>query len=219
MSESCEEFNLDEREIAAESVILDTTLNERQISMLDYSIILINKLADIQLKNEHLLAYNKSLFDHKCVDALLSFFKRDAFLEKFSDTYDPHDKAVGILATLRNISENPFYEKQEWHNNKALEILSEFAPKCHFADTYAQILDEVRANIEQKSLGGCLDYLRELDDPARILDDEQVYANVFFMKFVVKNSIFRGNHFISYYYLPSIYLIIANSKLCRKNVL
>jgi len=193
LSELSEDFNLDEREIASDTVILDTTLNERQMSILDYVIILINKLADIQLKNEHLFAYNKSLFESKCVDALLSFFKREKYLDKLSETYDPHDKTVGILATIRNISENPYYDKREWEANGALEILSGFAEKCHFTETYKQILDEVRANIAQKSLVECLDYLRELDDPARITDDEQVYADVFFMKYAIKNPLFKGN--------------------------
>jgi len=193
-----DEFDLEEREIASDTVTLDTTLNERHLSILDYLIILINKLADIQLKNEHLFEYNKSLFEHKCVDALLSFFKREKFLDKLSETYDPHDKAVGILATIRNISENPYYDKQAWHNNKALEILNEFAPKCHFVDTFAQILEEVRTNIVQKTLGECLDYLRELNDPARILDDEQVYADFFFIKFAIKNSIFKGKLILLY---------------------
>jgi len=193
LSELSDDFNMDEREIASDTVILDTTLNERQMSILDYVIVLINKLADIQLKNEHLFAYNKSLFESKCVDALLSFFKREKYLDKLSETYDPHDKTVGILATIRNISENPYYDKSEWEANGALEILSGFAEKCHFTETYKQILDEVRANIAQKSLAECLDYLRELDDPARITDDEQVYADVFFMKYAIKNPLFKGN--------------------------
>ena len=193
LSDLCDNFELGTIDIAAEIPNTETSLTERQMSILDYAIILVNKLADIQLKNEHLYGYNKRLFEQKIVDVLLSFFKREQFLDKLSEFYDPHDKIIGVIATIRNISENPYFDKKAWQHSQTIEILDMFSQKCHFRDTYNEIMSEIHMNIHQRGLVEFIEYLKELEDPMRILDDEHVYADVFFVKFMVKNVIFKDH--------------------------
>ena len=184
-----ENFDISNCKIAEKTLNPEADVNERKVSMLDYIIIIINKLADIQLRNEYLFEFNKKLFDNKVLEALLAFYKCEAYLKKFSDHYDPDDKMIGIIATIRNISENPFYERQEWKNSKAEETLKEF--KSEFPEMYNPLLEEVVANINQRNLDEFLAYLNELDDPAKIFDDFSVYKDIVNMKYYIKNPIFK----------------------------
>ena len=191
LSKICNKFDISKVNIAMNILKPNLDANERKISIMDYVIIIINKFADIQLKSDYLYEFNKRLFDNKVVEALLTFFKNEKYLNKYSETYDPHDKIVGIIATIRNISENPFFDRQAWKSFKTEEILKEFNPKCAFPDVYKPILDEIITNINQKSLDEFLIYLNEFEDAKTVFNNETIYKDFIFIRYYVKNPIFK----------------------------
>lgn len=84
-SEICDEFEVNDKvRLNRSSLHADLDENGRKICMLDYLIFVLNKLTDLQFRNEIMLNFNKRMLSHKLLEALLSFFKRERYLSKRS---------------------------------------------------------------------------------------------------------------------------------------
>ena len=81
----CEDFEIsDKMRVNRAALNLDMDENGRKICILDYLIFITNKLTDLQFRNEIMFNFNKKLLNHKLLDSLMMFFKRDKYLNKRS---------------------------------------------------------------------------------------------------------------------------------------
>jgi hypothetical protein len=178
---SCDEFVIEKIKIARSSHNLITDLNERRISILDYLIIILNKLSDIQSASKHLIEFNKRLIENKIIDTLMSFYTHDNYLKKRAENFDPHDQMIGLMATIRNLSENPYFDKENFIKNNYLEVLKKFGKKCHYKDAFHQLYGEIEVNVTQKNLEKILLVFNELDFSS-LVENDQVYHDFFAIK-------------------------------------
>lgn len=183
LSGLCDEFIIEKVKVAnSSSIKLITDLNERRISVLDYLIIILNKLADIQIVSKHLIEFNKRLLDNKLIEILMSFYKHENYLRKRVVNFDPQDQMIGIMATIRNLSENPYFDKENFKSNNFLDVLKNFGKKCRYKDAFNKLYIEIELNVSQKNFEQILLFFNELNHPALLIENDEVYHDFFALK-------------------------------------
>ena len=162
----------------------------RQVANLDLSLAILYKLTESQLKNAHLFDFSVRCVEEKVIEALLSLFECDLYLNKISANYDPHARILDILGVIRNLSENPLLPKEVWSRFRVEETLAQFWHKSTCPNKYKKLHDEILRNLRHKTLVQFIEFLLELNEPAKITRDETVYNDLFFIKYQVKSPSF-----------------------------
>ena len=85
LSDTCDEFEINDKvRLNRSTLIHDLDENGRKICILDFLIFILNRITDLQFRNEIMFNFNKKLLDYKIVDVLMTFFKREKYLNKRS---------------------------------------------------------------------------------------------------------------------------------------
>ena len=166
-------------------------LNERNVSIFRYVNEITFALTKHQYENEDLIKFNQMLvLKTKLLNKLIRFFDYDNS-ENFELTQ--------IADTIRNISKNAcFMDKQLWKNLDVEVRLKKSSAKMNDAN-FKKIVNGTILRINQKSLSEILEYLIELKDAQLIIENKQVYIDLFYLKKMVKKSLFTEFHlFIKY---------------------
>ncbi len=91
------------------------------------------------------------------------------------------------MATIRNLSENPYFDKLEFERMNGLSLLRSFGQtisdkKVALQEAFELLYAEIESNLKQKSLNEILAFLNELGQPDKILENESVYTDVLYIK-------------------------------------
>lgn len=85
LSDTCDEFEINDKvRLNRASLSADLDENGRKICILDYLIFILNRITDLQFRNDVMFNFNRKLVEAKLLDVLMSFFKRDRYLSKRS---------------------------------------------------------------------------------------------------------------------------------------
>ncbi len=166
-----------------------TDLNERPILIFDFVLEIVYRLTEHQLKLETLLEFSVRLCEVNVCDALLSFFKRDKYLNKSWTNYDPHKRIINIMGILLNVSENPFVK---WTDAQKLDIevvlLGYASPHVK---VYTEMTERILKNVNRcASLSEFLLFITSSlhGDPVRIVENEKCYNDLFFLRYKIKSN-------------------------------
>lgn len=183
----------------------NTSLNERQLSILSYCVLIANRLADIYYKDENLFEFSKKLIRKGIIESLFSFLRREKYSKLTSDHYDAQDQIIGIIATIRNFSENSYIDKKVWKNAEAEEKLKNYVDKTEYKGQFVELMDEIILNINQKPLNECLENLIKLDEPSVISQNLTAYHDFYFIKEIFKKPIFKDYYLFMKYDMCSLF--------------
>lgn len=200
LSKRCQKFGSDQ--------------NEKPILILDFVLEIVYRLTEFQLKIEHLLDFSLKLHDKGLCDVLLSFFRRDKYLSKTWENYDPHKRIINIMGVLLNLSENPYLK---WTNEKRLDIeVTLLGFSSPHVKAYGDLTDKILKNVNHLSLVEFLTFLTNLNDTVRIGESEKVYNDLFFLRYKIKSHEFNEeNLFITSKFLDLLvgFLVYVNEEL------
>jgi hypothetical protein len=168
-----------------------TNQNEKPILIFDFVLEIVYRLTEYQLKFEALLEFSVRLCNEANVcHALLSFFKRDKYLSKSWTNYDPHKRIINIMGILLNVSENPFVNWSD-ANKLDIEVILVGYASPH-AKVYAEMTEKILKNVNRfTSLTQFLLYLTSSSlngVPSRIVENEKVYNDLFFLRYKIKSK-------------------------------
>lgn len=136
-----------------------------------------------------------------------------------SDDYDPGDQILSIVATIRNFSENPNYEKSIWKSLNMEKALNDFAVECNHHEIYMELMNEILTNLNQKTLDECLVFLSTQKDPTKLIDNQEAYFYLFQVKSLVKLPTFKQYDLFSKYDCLNLFQKILNSFYEKKSKL
>ena len=110
----------------------ETDLNERRVSILEYSIHITYLITNMQFKSEILSLFSLNLIEYKIFDTLILFYKNQKVLRLKSFLKEFHDLMLEITAIIRNLTENFQLEKKNLKSIKLEQALKELKPKHRY---------------------------------------------------------------------------------------
>ena len=189
LSGICEDLNLEHDIVAKHKPNHNSTLNQRCVSILEYVITIVFNITENQFKNEILIKFNQNLFEDQILEAFISLLSREKFFKKGSNNFDSQDIILGIVATIRNISENYYQNKEVWKRLEIETVLKDF----NYDDNlmYENIIEEIFLNINQKTVVQTLDYCNSFEKKSRLLEDQRLYIDLLLLSKLVSLPVFK----------------------------